>query len=74
MANHLSLEKKSLVLSCLVEGSSIRSIERITGVHRDAIMRIHRTLDVTPAMEAGVWTTIWTSQEFLENEEMKMAT
>lgn len=40
MANHLSFSKKSLVLSSLVEGNSIRSVERITGVHRDTIMRL----------------------------------
>ena len=28
------------VIGALVEGSSIRSIERITGVHRDTIMRL----------------------------------
>jgi len=36
--NCLSKDKKILILSCLVEGNSIRSIERITGVHRDAIL------------------------------------
>lgn len=33
--NTLSQEKQTQVLSMLVEGTSIRSIERITGVHRD---------------------------------------
>lgn len=33
-------DKALLVLSLLVEGSSIRSIERITGVHRDTILRL----------------------------------
>lgn len=36
----LSLEKATLCLSLLVEGSSIRSTERITGTHRDTIMRL----------------------------------
>ena len=40
MANVLSTEKKVAVVSALVEGSSIRSIERMTGVHRDTIMRL----------------------------------
>ena len=40
MANNLPIDKQCLVLSQLVEGSSIRSIERITGVHRDTIMRL----------------------------------
>ena len=40
MANNLSPEKKTMAVSMLAEGSSIRSIERITGVHRDTIMRL----------------------------------
>ena len=38
--NTLSLEKKTLILSLLSEGSSIRSVERMSGVHRDTIMRL----------------------------------
>lgn len=40
MANVLNTDKKIAVISTLAEGSSIRSIERITGVHRDTIMRL----------------------------------
>ena len=40
MANNMSTEKQVAVISSLAEGSSIRSIERITGVHRDTIMRL----------------------------------
>lgn len=40
MANNLPNDKKVLAVSMLAEGSSIRSIERITGVHRDTIMRL----------------------------------
>src|ERR1700722_1510909 len=40
MANVLSKDKKIAVIGALAEGSSIRSIERITGVHRDTIMRL----------------------------------
>jgi IS1 family transposase len=40
MANLLSTDKQIAVISALAEGSSIRSIERITGVHRDTIMRL----------------------------------
>ena len=40
MANELKTEKKVLAISMLAEGSSIRAIERITGVHRDTIMRL----------------------------------
>ena len=40
MSNNLSPEKQTAVISGLAEGSSIRSIERITGIHRDTIMRL----------------------------------
>jgi IS1 family transposase len=40
MANELKSETKAQVVSLLCEGSSIRSIERITGIHRDTIMRL----------------------------------
>lgn len=36
----LPMEKAAMILRLLVEGSSIRSIERVTGVHRDTIMRL----------------------------------
>jgi IS1 family transposase len=40
MANLLSKDKQIAVTAALAEGSSIRSIERITGIHRDTIMRL----------------------------------
>src|SRR5665213_481188 len=40
MANELSTEKKTMVVSMLAEGNSIRSIERMTGIQRDTIMRL----------------------------------
>jgi hypothetical protein len=40
MANNLPTEKQVAIISALAEGSSIRSIERITGVHRDTIVRL----------------------------------
>ena len=40
MANILKTEKKIAAISALCEGSSIRSVERMTGVHRDTIMRL----------------------------------
>jgi IS1 family transposase len=40
MANILSIDKQIVVIGALAEGSSIRSIERMTGVHRDTIMRL----------------------------------
>jgi hypothetical protein len=38
--NKLGMDKQAAVVSALVEGTSIRSVERMTGVHRDAIMRL----------------------------------
>jgi len=38
--NKLSLDKQTAVVSALVEGTSIRSVERMTGIHRDTIMRL----------------------------------
>src|ERR1043165_934276 len=40
MANNLTTEKKTMAVAMLCEGNSIRSIERMTGVHRDTIMRL----------------------------------
>lgn len=40
MANNLPTEKQVAVLSALVEGCSVRSAERMTGVHRDTICRL----------------------------------
>lgn len=38
--NALTTEKKTTVVAMLCEGNSIRSIERMTGVHRDTVMRL----------------------------------
>lgn len=40
MANVLNIEKQIAIIAALAEGSSIRGIERMTGVHRDTIMRL----------------------------------
>lgn len=40
MANVLNADKQTAIIASLAEGSSIRSIERITGVHRDTVMRL----------------------------------
>jgi IS1 family transposase len=40
MANVLPKDKQVAVIGALAEGSSIRSIERMTGIHRDTIMRL----------------------------------
>ena len=38
--NRLKPDRQAAVLSALVEGNSIRSTERMTGVHRDTIIRL----------------------------------
>ena len=38
--NKLKTEKQIAAISALVEGNSIRSTERMTGIHRDTIMRL----------------------------------
>ena len=40
MSNQLKTEKKITAVSMLAEGNSIRSIERMTNIHRDTIMRL----------------------------------
>ena len=40
MANNLRTEKKLAVLAALTEGCSVRSTERLTGVHHDTICRL----------------------------------
>src|SRR5208282_3651501 len=38
--NKLSSDEQVRVIAALVEGNSIRSTERMTGIHRDTIMRL----------------------------------
>ncbi|MFZ0050182.1 MAG: IS1 family transposase [Desulfobaccales bacterium] len=38
--NILRQEKQEAAIAALVEGASIRSVERMTGIHRDTIMRL----------------------------------
>lgn len=40
MSNNLSHEKQTQVIHALAEGNAIRAIERMTGIHRDTIMRL----------------------------------
>lgn len=68
MANVLSTDKKIAVIGALAEGSSIRSIERITGVHRDTIMRLGVKVGqgCTALMAAGVTGSMWSVGDLLE--------
>lgn len=40
MANNLSPDKQAIAVRALAEGNSIRSVERMTGIHRDTVMRL----------------------------------
>ena len=40
MANHLPIQKKTLILQSLVEGNSIRSISRLTGANKNTIIKL----------------------------------
>lgn len=40
MGKSLETEKQVEIISALAEGSGLRQIECMTGVHRDAIMRL----------------------------------
>jgi hypothetical protein len=38
--NILPFDKQVAVIAALTEGMSIRSVERLTGIHRDTVMRL----------------------------------
>ena len=38
--NRLSLARRTQIIGALVEGNSIRSVERMTDTHRDTVMRL----------------------------------
>ena len=40
MANNLPFDRQVEIISALTEDVSIRATERLTGVHRDTIMRL----------------------------------
>lgn len=40
MVNRLPIERQAQIIHALVEGNSIRSVERMTDTHRDTIMRL----------------------------------
>jgi len=40
MANVTSRDKQIAIVSMLAEGCSLRAIERMTGTHRDTVMRL----------------------------------
>jgi hypothetical protein len=38
--NNLGVDQQISIISALTEGCSIRPVERLTGIHRDTIMRL----------------------------------
>jgi len=85
--NRLSVEKQALVLNALVEGNSIRSTERMTGVHRDTIMRLltrtgdacwcimdqtMRDLPCTTVQVDEIWTFVKKKQKRLTDKERRL--
>lgn len=91
--NCLSASDRARVVGCLIEGNSIRSTVRLTGVCKDTVLkllcdlgaackryhdanvrnlrmnynfcRIHQTLRVTPAMQAGISDHVWSLEELV---------
>ena len=40
MANVLAADKQRMALQMLVEGNSLRSVSRLTGIHRTTVMNL----------------------------------
>ena len=49
MSNVLSPQRQALIISCLVEGMSLRATARITDTHRTTILNLLR--------DAGTWAS-----------------
>ncbi len=82
--NVLRQEKKIAILAALIEGNSIRSTERMTGVHRDTIMRLllktgehcrnllfnkMRNLECRRLQVDEIWTFVQRKQQHIHREE-----
>jgi transposase len=66
-------EKKIMAVAMLAEGNSIRSIERMTGVHRDTIMRLaQRDVETLSLREQGPHPVMTSSRVILsESSRLK---
>lgn len=89
--NILRPEKQETAIAALVEGASIRSIERMTGIRRFTrltnafskklenlkaavalhfahynFVRIHSSLRMTPAMQAGITERLWSIRDLMK--------
>ena len=56
MANHLAKDKQIAVIGALAEGTSIRSIERLTGIHHRC-KAVH--VESVPVIEMFGRQTVW---------------
>lgn len=81
VTNKLPLAKRTQMLAMLCEGSSMRSITRLTNafskkldnhIHALALYfafynfcRIHKSLRVTPAMAAGITDRLWSLDDIV---------
>ena len=87
MANVLGIDKQIAIIGSLCEGSSIRSIERMTGVHRDTIMRLGvkagkgsallmdtkmRNLSCNRLELDEIWGFVGKKQKHVQPEEQKL--
>ena len=59
---YLAEDKALMCLTLLVEGNSVRSIERITGVHRDTVLRLLETVGKK---------SIWIQETLVKNVKVK---
>ena len=86
--NRLDRTRQTQIINALVEGNSIRSTCRMTGVAKGTVLhlladvgracaeyqdktlrnfcRIHQSLRVTPAMEAGVTKRLWSVEDIVK--------
>ncbi len=84
--NKLSLARQAQIISALVEGNSIRSVERMTNTHRDTIMRLMvrvgegcamladqqmRGLDCRRLQMDEIWTYVGKKQRFVTSADDK---
>jgi hypothetical protein len=82
--NKLKIDKQIAVISALVEGNSIRSIERMTGIHRDTIMRLMvrignccehyidstlRDLSCTDVQVDEIWNFVGKKQRYVTDQD-----
>jgi len=85
--NRLPNDVKALILSQLVEGNSIRSVERVTGVHRDTILRLLKeagtiaseimdsqmmNLEVKRLQVDEIWTYVAKKQKFVTEDDTEL--